>query len=429
MDTRKAIEWQHKYLIPAVGTYYDEPLVVSHGKGHYLWDLDGHEYLDFFGGILTVSIGHADPLINGRIKAQLDKITHTSSLYVNLPQIELAQKLAELAPGDLAQSFFTNSGTEANETAVMLARAHTGSDEVVALRYAYSGRSTLAMSLSGHAGWRLPGANQPGVRHAHNPYCYRCSLGQKYPECDLLCARDIDELIRTTTRGRIAAFIAEPIQGVGGFVTAPKEYFKVAVEIVHRHGGLFICDEVQTGWGRTGKHIFGVLHWDVVPDISTYAKGLANGVPIGATLTTPEIGASLKGATISTFGGNPVSMTAASATLDVIVGENLADNAETMGRRLRDGLDALAERYGVIGEVRGMGLMQGVELVKDRTTKEPGSDLVSRILEETRRRGLLLGKGGMYGNVLRITPMLNVSADEIDHALSVLDQAFSSIAE
>jgi len=427
LDKGQALEWQRRYLIPAVGTYYAEPLVVSHGEGHYLYDVDGREYLDFFGGILTVSIGHADPRINARVKAQLDKVVHTSSLYVNLPQVELARRLAELAPENLSQSFFTNSGTEANETAVMLARAHTGAEEVIALRNAYSGRSTLAMSLTGQANWRLPGADQPGIRHAHSPYCYRCSLGQKYPGCDLLCARDIEEVIRTTTRGRIAAFVAEPIQGVGGFVTAPPEYFKVAVEIVHRYGGVFICDEVQTGWGRTGEHVFGISHWGVVPDISTFAKGLANGVPIGATLTTPEIGASLKGLTISTFGGNPISMTAACATIDAILDGNLAGNAKVMGDRLRAGLDSLAGKHRSIGEVRGMGLMQGVELVRDRRTKEPGPDLVARIFEETRRRGLLIGKGGMYGNVLRITPMLDVSAPEVDRALDVLDRSFAAV--
>ncbi|MDP2871097.1 MAG: aspartate aminotransferase family protein [Bacillota bacterium] len=427
MDKRRAIELQKRYLVPAIGTYYEEPLVVSHGQGHYLYDIEGREYLDFFGGILTVSIGHADPRINARIHDQVDRVVHTSTLYVNLPQVELAERLAKLVPGGLSQWFFTNSGTEANETAVTFARAHTGRDEVIALRHSYSGRSTLAMALTGQSVWRLPGSNQPAIRHAHNPYCYRCALGQKYPACDLLCARDIEEVIRTSTSGRIAAFIAEPIQGVGGFITPPPGYFQTAVEIIRRYGGLFICDEVQTGWGRTGGKMFGIEQWDVVPDLMTFAKGLANGLPIGATVTTEEIGASLRGLTISTFGGNPLTMAAASAVLDVIVDEGLPAKAVVTGGHLRAGLEALAQRFPVIGDVRGMGLMQGVELVRDRKTKEPAPEVVARLFEETRRRGLLIGKGGMYGNVLRITPMLDVQIGEIDTALRILTEAFEAL--
>lgn len=428
MDTKTALEWQKEYLIPGVSPYYQQPLVISHGQGRYLYDADGNEYLDFFGGILTVSIGHADPRVAERVKDQVDKVSHTSAVYVNQPQVELAKRIGDLAPGHLRKSFFTNSGTEANETAVVLARAHTGCDEVIALRHGYSGRSGMAMSLTGQSSWRLPGANQPGIKHAINPYCYRCAMGHKYPDCDLLCARDVEDLIRTTTSGKIAAFLAEPIQGVGGFVTAPKEYFKIVVDIVHKYGGLFICDEVQTGWGRTGDKMFGIEHWDVVPDIMTFAKGLANGAPIGCTLTTGAIAESLRGYTLSTFGGNPVSCAAGCATLEVIVGENTPANCAKMGKKLREGLDALKDKYQIIGDVRGMGLMQGVELVHDRQTKKPGPDLVNRVFEETKKRGLLIGKGGLYGNVLRITPMLTVEEAEVEVALKVLDESFGAVA-
>jgi len=425
MDTKTALQWHNDYLIPGVAPYYKDPLVISHGKGHYLHDADGREYLDFFGGILTVSIGHADQRVAARVKEQVDKVSHTSAVYVNQPQVELAKRIADLAPGDLRKSFFTNSGTEANETAVVLARAHTGCDEVIALRHGYSGRSSMAMSLTGQSGWRLPGANQPGIKHAINPYCYRCAMGHKYPDCNMMCARDVEDIIRTSTSGRIAAFLAEPIQGVGGFVTAPPEYFKIVVDIVHRAGGLFICDEVQTGWGRTGDEMFGISHWGVVPDIMTFAKGLANGAPIGATLTTPSIAESLRGYTLSTFGGNPVSCAAACATLDVITGEDTPANCARMGRMLRDGLDALKDKYPIIGDVRGMGLMQGVELVHDRATKRPGPDLVGHVFEETKKRNLLIGKGGLYGNVLRITPMLTITEPEIEVALEILDESFA----
>jgi len=427
MDKATTLQLNRDLLIPGVNTYYQQPLVISHGKGRYLYDADGREYLDFFGGILTVSIGHADERITTRVHEQVDKLWHTSALYVNEPHVGLAKRITDLTPGeDLTKAFFVNSGTEANETAVILARIHTQCEEVVALRHGYSGRSSMAMSLTGQAGWRLPGANQPGIKHAINPYCYRCALGQRYPECDMLCARDIEEVIRTSTSGRLAAFIAEPIQGVGGFVTAPPEYFEVAVEIVRRYGGLFICDEVQTGWGRTGDKMFGIEHWGVKPDIMTFAKGLANGLPIGATLTTPAIAASLKGFTLSTFGGNPVCTAAANAVIDTIVDEDLPNNAAVQGRRLREGLLALQEKHEIIGDVRGMGLMQGVELVHDRQTKRPGADLVNRVFEETRGRGLLIGKGGLFANVLRITPMLTVTGAEIDTALGILDEAFAA---
>lgn len=427
--TQAVLDLHRGRLIPGVPTYYQEPLVLERGRGRYVWDSEGRQYLDFFGGILTTSIGHADPRIAAAVHAQVDKLWHTSALYVNRPQVELAQRITDLAPGaGLSRAFFSNSGTEANETAVMLARVHTQAEDIIALRHAYSGRSSLAMSLTGQFPWRLPGANQPGIKHAINPYCYRCAMGQKYPDCEVLCARDIEEVIRTSTGGRIAGFIAEPIQGVGGFVTAPQEYFQVAVDIVRRYGGLFICDEVQTGWGRTGTHMFGIQHWGVQPDIMTFAKGLANGLPIGATVTTPAVAANLKGLTLSTFGGNPVVMAAANAVIDTIVSQDLPANCAVQGRRLREGLEQLQERYHVIGDVRGMGLMQGVELVHDRKTKLPGPDLVNRLFEETRRRGLLVGKGGLYGNVLRVTPMLTVEAAEIDYALEVLGQSLAAVA-
>ena len=428
MDKKTALQYYQEHLIPGVSAYYQEPLVLSHGRGCYVYDVEGYEYLDFFGGILTTSIGHADPRLTEAVHEQVDQLWHTSALYLNWPHVDLARRIAEVAPGDLGRMFFTNSGTEANETAVVLARVHTQADEVIALRHGYSGRSSMAMSLTGQSSWRLPGAHQPGIRHAVNPYCYRCALGQTYPACDVLCARDIEAVIRTSTSGRIAGFIAEPIQGVGGFVTAPKEYFQVAVEIVHRYGGLFICDEVQTGWGRTGDKLFGIEHWGVTPDIMTFAKGLANGLPIGLTLTTDAVAASLKGLTISTFGGNPVSVAAARAVLRTVLDEDLPANCRLQGDRLRAGLEALQERHTMIGDVRGMGLMQGVELVHDRQTKEPAPDLVNRVFEETKKRGLLIGKGGLYGNVLRITPMLTVAGAEIEVALDILDEALAAAA-
>ncbi len=323
----------------------------------------------------------------------------------------MAQKLAQITPGPLQKSFFTSSGTEANETAVFLARRATGRSDIVALRHAYSGRSEVTLTITAHAPWRPLPNSIPYVRHAHNPYCYRCSLGLTYPACDMRCARDVEELIQTTTNGEIAAFMAEPIQGVGGFITPPKEYFEVVLPIVRKYGGLFICDEVQTGWGRTGGVWCGIEHWGVQPDIMTFAKGIANGLPMGATIATAVVADAFSGLSISTFGGNPVSCRGALATIDYIEQNRLADNAQVQGDRLRQGLLALMEKYPCIGYVRGMGLMQALEVVDPASAdgKAPDTKKVLRVFEETRKLNLLIGKGGLYGNVIRLTPPLVVS--------------------
>ena len=428
MKKQEIIDKQRKYLFSCVATYYDEPLVVDHAKDHYVYDTDGKEFLDFFGGILTVSVGHCNEKVTNAVIEQAGKLQHMSTLYANEPQVRLAEKLAQITPGRLEKSFFTNSGTEANETAVLLAQIHTKCQDIITLRHSYSGRSYLALSLSAQSSWRLTPNVVPGVHHIANAYCYRCPFGLTYPSCDIKCAKDAEEAIQTmTSQGRVAAFLAEPIQGVGGFITPPKEYFREIVGIIKKYGGLFICDEVQTGWGRTGGKMFGIEHWDVEPDIMTFAKGMANGVPIGATIATPEVADSMQGSTISTFGGNPVTCTAAHATIDVIEEENLVENARLMGNRLRDGLTGLKDKYPVIGDVRGMGLMQGMELVGEN--KKPDSEGTKRLMELTKNDGLLLGKGGTYGNVLRVSPALNVNKDQIDQALKVLDQSFAQMGQ
>ncbi len=419
-----------QYLFPSVANSYREPIVRESGDGPFLNDADGNQYLDFFGGILTVSIGHCDSRVTGALKAQIDRLGHVSTLYPTLPIVELAERLARITPGNLSKSFFTASGTEADETAVALAQVHTGSTELIALRHGYSGRSMLAQSLTAHDTWRAIPTQIAGVKHALSPYCYRCPLGATYPSCGVRCATDIRELIRTTTTGRIAGMLAEPIQGVGGFITPPPEYFRIAAEIVREHGGIFISDEVQTGFGRTGGKMFGIEHWGVEPDVMTMAKGIANGMPLAATVATPEVANSFKKLTISTFGGNPMSCAAANAVIDVIEGENLTANAETQGARLREGLLALQRKYPrIIGDVRGMGLMQGVELVVDETAgdRTPNPQAVPRLFEETRSRGLLIGKGGLYGNVLRISPVLTITSDLVDEALRILGESLAAI--
>ncbi len=430
MNTQQILEKQQKYLWPNHILYYTEPLPLDHGNGMYVWDVEGRQYLDFFAGILTTSVGHNHPKVTGRVQEQAAKLIHSSTLYPNENHVNLAEKIAQLTPGKLQVSFFTNSGTEADETAVVLAQTYTGSQEVIALRHAYSGRSPMGMSLTGHSGWRIGGTYIAGIKHAHTPYCYRCPLKLTYPGCGIACAEDVEDLIRTTTSGRIAAFIAEPIQGVGGFITPPPEYFKIVVEIIRRYGGLFICDEVQTGFGRTGDKWFGIEHWGVEPEIMTMAKGMANGLPMGNTITTPEIAQSLVGkASISTFGGNPLSSAASLATIEVMETEATPQHIATMGAHLRAGLERLQEKYPLIGEVRGMGLMQGVEVVKDRQSKEPAPQAVIAVFEQTRARGLLIGKGGLYGNVLRIAPPLIAQKEHVDEALDILDHAFAQVQE
>ena len=421
------LDKQKQYLFPSIITYYSEPLVLERGKGLHLYDVEGREYLDFFGGILTVIAGHCNDKITDALVEQARTLQHVSTLFPNIPQVELAEKLASIAPGRIRKSFFTNSGTEANETAILVARAYTGRHEVIALRHSYSGRSALAMSLTANHAWRLSDPATPGVVHAHNAYCYRCPFEKTYPDCNLICARDIEELIRTATSGQLAAFIAEPIQGVGGFITPPKEYFSIVAEIIRKYGGVFISDEVQTGFGRTGGKWFGIEHWGVHPDVITAAKGMANGSPIGATLATPEVADSLKGLTISTFGGNPVTARAAKATIDFIESEGLLENAHVVGRYLHERLRELQDKYSLIGDVRGMGLMQGVELVKDRKTKQPAVEETKQLMEVAKDRGLILGKGGLYGNVIRISPALTCSHGDVDDAARLLDQSLSQI--
>src|SRR6516162_6446174 len=272
--THDEVVKKHKeYVFPCVTHYYTKPLVADRGSMQYLWDTEGHRYLDFFGGILTISVGHCNPKITSKIKAQVDRLQHTSTVYPNEHIVALAEKLAEITPGRLRKSFFCSSGTEADETAVMLARMATGRFDVVALRHGYSGHSLLAKSLTAHSSYRRAGIVSVGISHAVNPYCYRCPLHLTYPGCGVACAEDVEETIRTTTSGSIAAFLAETIQGVGGVITPPKEYFKIVFNIVKNYGGLFIADEVQAGFGRTGKHWFGIEHWEVEPDMITGAKG------------------------------------------------------------------------------------------------------------------------------------------------------------
>jgi 4-aminobutyrate aminotransferase-like enzyme len=421
---------QKEHIFPAVFHYYKTPLVLSRARDQFVWDADGNQYLDFFGGIVTVSVGHSNPAVTGKVVEQLQTMQHVSTVFANEPQAALAKKLAGISPGEkLTKTFFTNSGTEANETAILAARCYTGASEIIALRHSYHGRSAFAMTMTGVGSWRLGGVPQPGVVHAHNAYCYRCPFGLEYPSCEVKCAQDMEELVKTTTSGKIAAFIGEPIQGVGGFITPPREYFGIVEKIVRKYGGLFISDEVQTAWGRTGGKWFGIEQWGVMPDIITSAKGLGNGFPIGVTMARPEVADALKGATISTFGGNPVAATAGRAVLEFIEENNLRVNTAEAGAYLRQRLDELKEKHPLIGDVRGMGLLQAIELVRDRKTKEPATAETAELMEATRENRVLVGKGGLSGNVIRISPPMNIGKADIDEFTKRMDSSLANVGQ
>jgi 4-aminobutyrate aminotransferase len=416
------------YLFKAAAPYYDDPIVMVRGEGMRVWDADGREYLDFFSGILTTAVGHCHPEVVERIQEQVATLGHTSTLYLNEQHVEMARRLADIAPGRLSKTFFTNSGTEAIETAIFLACMYTGRSELIALRYGYSGRSILATNLTAHAPWRPLPTTVPGIKHVMSPYPYRCPF---HSPCDDRCldalARDFEEVIQTTTNGKPAAFLAETIQGVGGYIVPPPGYFQRMVEIIHRYGGIFICDEVQAGFGRTGGHWFGIEHWDIEPDIMVMAKGIASGLPVGATITRPEIADAWTTKTISTFGGNPISMAAGIATNEVMVRENIPARAAARGKQLRLGLEQLQQKYSWIGEVRGMGLMQALELVEDQKTKAPNGRKAKALMEATKAEGLLIGVGGLHGQVIRMGPSLLVTEEDVADALARLGRACAKI--
>ena len=410
-----------EHLFPWVRPYYDEPLVLTDAEGVRARDANGVEYLDLFAGILTTSIGHCHPAVQTAVTSQMARIGHTSTLYVTEPMTEAAETLASIAPGELSVSCFTNSGTEAVESAIAAARMYTGRHEIVALRLGYSGRSMLTSHMTGHRGWRLPLGGVTGVVHARSPYPFRSPVDADRTTDFLI--DDLVEVIETTTGGKPAAFFAETIQGVGGYIVPPADYFQRAAEVIRSYGGLVIIDEVQAGFGRTGKHWFGIEHWGVEPDIMCMAKGIANGFPVGATITRREIAEAWQGPSISTFGGNPVSMAAANATLGIMREEDVPTRAHERGEQLSAGLARLRDRFPWIGEVRGMGLMQGIELVGDRAGKAPDTDRAARVTEAAKAEGLLIGRGGLYGHVIRIGPSLLITEAEIDEGLDRLGAA------
>lgn len=424
----EVIALRKQYVSPGVLTYYKEPMMVVEGHMQYVWDETGKRYLDAFAGIVTVSVGHCHPKIVERVKEQTGELQHTTTIYLHPTIAQFAEKLAEKMPEGLSRSYFTNSGSEANEVAILSAREQTGNHDVIALRNCYHGGTATTMGLTAHGSWKFKSNQQAGIHHTHAGYCYRCPYNLEYPSCDLKCAHDIKEVIQYQTPGEIACFIGEPIQGVGGAVTPPKEFFKIVYDIVRQHGGLCYADEVQGGFGRTGKHFWSHQNWDVVPDGITMAKGIGNGIPLGAFTTTEEISEVMANRIhFNTYGGNPISMTQGLATLEVIDEDGIQQNALEVGNHLKDALLDLQKKHDLIGEVRGMGLMLGVELVRDRKTKEPANTEAADIMEAMKHRGVLLGKGGLYGNTLRIKPPMCITKDDADYLVAAMDECLSDL--
>jgi alanine-glyoxylate transaminase/(R)-3-amino-2-methylpropionate-pyruvate transaminase len=424
----EVLAMRRQYTNPAVFTLYGEPLLIVEGHMQWLFDETGKRYLDMFAGIVTVSCGHCHPKVVAAIEKQTETLQHATTIYLhpNLPL--LAKKLASKMPKGLDVTYFVNTGSEANDLAVTMARLFTGHNDVIALRNGYHGGSPSAMGLTSLNTWKFPLPSALGIHHAVSPDPYRSPFSGTPEEIASKSAEDILGIIRYSTPGKIAAFIAEPIQGVGGATHGARNYLSEAYKIIREHGGLCIADEVQTGFGRTGDHYWGFENFDVVPDFVTMAKGIGNGVPLAAVTTRMEIAQALtQRIHFNTFGGNPVSMAAGLAVLDVIDEDGLQENARVIGKRFKDGIKELAKHHQLIGDVRGMGLMLGVELVRDRKTKEPAKKETIAVLEAAREMGVLIGKGGLDGNVLRIKPPMCITAEDADFTLDVLDQALTSV--
>lgn len=418
LGPQKIIEKKQQYIMPCLGHFYQEPMQIVRGSMQYLYDQSGKEYLDCFAGVSVINCGHCNPDITDKICQQVQTLQHVCNIYLTENFVNLAEELAKITPGDLQKSFFCSTGTEANEGSLLLASIYNNSSQFISLRNGLHGRTKLTMSMTGIGMWRTDPNPVGGIHFAPNAYCYRCPLGKTYPNCDCACADAVEDIIKTATGGKVAAFIAEPIQGNAGIIVPPANYFKRVKEILDHYGILFIADEVQTGFGRTGK-MFAIENFGVVPDIMSVAKALGNGTPISAFIASSKVADTYTKPGASTLGGNPVSSTAALATLNYLQSHDLPAKAVLRGNQLKQGLLALQKKYPQIGDVRGLGLMVGAEIVK--ADKSPDGDLVDRILETMKERGFIVGKNGVNRNVLAFQPPLVISEANIDNLLNNLE--------
>ncbi|MGV9537304.1 aspartate aminotransferase family protein [Streptosporangium sandarakinum] len=420
---------RHRAVMPNwLSLYYNEPIEIVGGKGNRVVDASGKSYLDFFAGILTNMIGYDVAEVREAVERQLATgVVHTSTVYLLRGQVELAEKIARLSGIENAKVFFTNSGTEANETALLLATYARRSDQVLAMRQSYHGRSFGAVSVTSNRSWKNSSLSPLNVHFLHGADRHLAQFrGMSDADYIAACVEDLRHVLATSVGGDVAALIAEPIQGVGGFTMAPDGLFAAYKEVLDAEGVLFISDEVQTGWGRTGSAFFGIANHGVTPDMMTFAKGLGNGFAVGGVVARGDLMDGLHAVGLATFGGNPISMAAANATLDYVLDHDLQANAARTGTLIIDGLREAAPRLPVVGDIRGKGLMFAVELV-DPATGEPSPALAARFMEETKKAGLLAGKGGLHGNVLRMAPPLTLTMDEAAEGLGIIVNALEVI--
>ncbi len=424
----EVLRLRRQYLNPGLFLYYKQPIMLVEGRMQYVWDETGKRYLDGLGGIVTVSVGHCHPHVVAAANRQNEILQHSTTIYLQPNIAEYAEKLASKMPGELKVCYFVNSGSEANDLALLMARLYTANYDVIALRNAYHGGNASGMAVTAHSSWKFNVPHSFGVHHALAPYPYRGPFGYDDPEAGRKYADDVKSLIDYASPGKVAAFIAESVQGVGGFVVFPDGYLKNVYEHVRGAGGVCIADEVQTGFGRTGTHFWGFETQGVIPDIVTMAKGIGNGAPLAAVVTTPKIAAVMaQKVHFNTFGGNPVVSAIGKAVLEVIEREKLQANSLEIGARIKAGLEKLKAKHRVIGDVRGLGLMLGIEFVKDRETKEPGKEACAQAVENARELGLLVGKGGLWGQTIRIAPPMCITRADADFVVEVLDEAIGAL--
>ena len=423
----EVLRLRREFLNPGIFLYYKKPLMLVEGRMQYVWDESGRRYLDALGGIVTISVGHCHPEVVEAARKQNELLQHSTTIYLHPNVAEYAQALAAKMPGDLKVCYFVNSGSEANDLALLMARAYTGNYDMIALRNAYHGGNASGMGLTAHHTWKFNVPHSFGVHHALTPDPYRGQWHRQDPDAGKNYAADVKNLIDYATPGRIAGYIAESIQGVGGCIVFPDDYLKYTYEYVRQAGGVCIADEVQAGFARTGTHYWGFETQGVVPDIVCMAKGIGNGCPLGAVVTTAKIAAALQQRIhFNTFGGNPVVSAQGKAVLKVIEREKLQANSLSIGNHLMAGLQRLKEKHNLIGDVRGKGLLLGIELVKDRSSKEPAKEECARVLETCKDLGLLLGKGGLFGQTIRFSPPMCIHQGDADFLLEVLDQALAA---
>ena len=412
------IEKKKKHLIPCTYHFYKNAPQMVRGEGVYLYDSDGKRYMDLYSGVSVNALGHCHPEVTDAICRQVKTLQHTTTIYLTEPIVALAEALAAVLPGDLCRSFFCASGSEANEGAALLATLFTGRNEFIAFQNGLHGRTKLGMSLTGLSFWRTDPHPVGGISFVPPPHCKACPFGKTFGSCRYECVDAVEMTIQTSTSGKPAAMFVQPIQGNGGIVAPPPEYFTRLQTVLKKYGTLLIADEVQTGIGRTGK-MYCMEHWNVVPDIVTGGKALGGATPIGYFATTDAIAASFTRPSASTFGGNPVTAVAGLAVLKIIQRDQLVEKSASLGAYLKEQLTILLGDYKNVIEVRGKGLMLGIEIGSNSSGKA-GAETTDAILEAMKNAGFLLGKTGPSRNVITFMPPLIVTRNQLDESLQAL---------